>query len=55
MNKNLVMNRFCEIAVAYAATYVGVHSAPRQKKFIKLVNWLGIHKNTIIFKINVFF
>ena len=25
-----------------------------KEKFIKLVSWLGIHKNTIIFKINVF-
>ena len=27
MNKNFVMSRYCKIAVAYAATYVGVHSA----------------------------
>ena len=30
VNKNFVMNRYCEIAVAYAATYVAVHSAPWQ-------------------------
>ena len=30
MNKNFVMNCYCEIAVAYAVTYVEVHSAPWQ-------------------------
>ena len=25
-----------------------------KEKFMKLVSWLGIHKNTIIFNINVF-
>ena len=30
MNKIFVMNRYCEIAVAYAAAYIGVHSARRK-------------------------
>ena len=30
MNTNFVMNCYCKIAVAYAAMYVGVYSAPWQ-------------------------